>query len=160
MEFSGLLQSIIEREKITVLDENNIDDFLKAHGDVVLLAAGDHERMMETNDAAVILPEIVKASSGHLTPAVVAREFEREVQRRYRFSAFPTMLFLRSGGYLGAISRVLDWADYVARINQILAGQVCEPPEFKIPGGFKRPSEIAAEKSMKDKLIEEGADNV
>ncbi|WP_319531236.1 hydrogenase-1 expression HyaE [uncultured Cohaesibacter sp.] len=159
MTFSPLLNSIIEREGIAVLSDDHLDAFLAANGDVILLVAGDHERLMEVNDAAVILPELVKASAGHLTPAVVARSDERLAQRRYRFSRFPTFVFLRNGGYLGALSQVLDWADYVTEINAILKREVSEPPAFKMPGGFTPPSEQQPA-NIKTKLIEEGADNV
>ena len=110
MDFSPLLSSIIEREQIAVLTEDTLDAFVEQHEDVILLMSGDHERLMEVNDAAVILPELVKASAGRLVPAVMARDGERLAQRRYRFSRFPSFVFLRKGGYLGAISNILDWS--------------------------------------------------
>ena len=134
MDFSPLTTSIIEREQIAVLNEDNMDDFLAENGDVILMICGDHQRLMEVNDAAVILPELVKASNGLLTPAVVERGFERDLQRRYRFSSFPSFVFLRDGGYLGSLSRVLDWSDYITEINAILAKEPSEPPAFKIRG--------------------------
>jgi hydrogenase-1 operon protein HyaE len=171
MDFSPLTTSIIEREQIAILNEDNMDDFLAENGDVILMICGDHQRLMEVNDAAVILPELVKASNGLLTPAVVERGFERDVQRRYRFSSFPSFVFLRDGGYLGSLSRVLDWSDYITEINAILAKEPSEPPAFKIRG-FETPAKTETgatngaavtpkpEKSMTDRLIEEGADNV
>lgn len=158
MDFSPLLTSIIERENIPVLTNDTLDPFLEANGEVILMVAGDHERLLEVNDAAVILPELAKASAGRLTPAVMARDDEREAQKRYRFSKFPSFVFLRDGGYLGAISRILDWADYVDEINDILAKEASEPPAFKI-AGFTAPAQNDAA-SISTQLIEKGADNV
>ncbi len=158
MDFSPLLSAIIERESIAVVTEDTLDTFLKDNGDVILMVPGDHERLLEVDDAAVILPELVKASNGHLTPAVMARKDERIAQRSYRFSSFPAFVFLRQGGYLGAISRVLDWADYVEQINDILAREVSEPPAFQIKG-FTAPSE-AKQADITSQLIEKGANNV
>jgi hydrogenase-1 operon protein HyaE len=45
------------------------------------------------------------------------------------------MVFLRDGGYLGAITRLLDWDDYLERIRAILAARPHEPPPFELPGG-------------------------
>ena len=132
--FSSLLSSIIERHAYPVLAEADIAAFAAQHGHCVPFFAGDADRLMESNDVAVILPELVKASGGGLTAAVVARESERALQRKYRFSAFPALVFLRRGVYLGAISRVRDWVDYVQEISEILAREPSEPPPFKLPG--------------------------
>lgn len=157
--FSPLLTSIIEREKITVVDEASLDEFAKANGDVILLASGDFKRLVEVNDVAVILPELVKASNNALTPAVVDRESERAIQLRYRFNAFPALVFLRDGEYLGVITRVLNWNDYVQQINEILAKEPSQAPSFKLPDGCGTPPE-PAKTSTVDRLIEKGAENV
>lgn len=157
--FSPLLDNIIERENIAVLNEDNVDEFLGKNGDVILFIGGDHKRLVEVNDVAVILPELVKASNNELTPAVVERGSERAMQLRYHFNAFPSLVFLRDGEYLGVISRVLDWNDYISEINEILARQTSQPPSFKLPDGCATPAP-AAQTPIVDKLIEKGADNV
>jgi len=133
--FSPLMESIIERESLPVVSAATLDDFAKANGDMVLFVGGDWHRHVEVNDVAVILPEIVKASGGHLSAAVLERDSEREVQTRYRFNRFPSLIFLRDGEYLGVIQKVLDWADYVTEINEILAGEATPPPQFEFPEG-------------------------
>lgn len=157
--FSPLLETIIERENISVVTEENIDAFAGSSGDVILFFCGDFKRLVEVNDVAVILPELVKASDGALTAAVVDRESERALQRRYRFNAFPTLVFLRNGDYLGAISRVLDWGDYITEINEILSREPSEPPAFEFPEGCGTPTP-AAGKTTTEQLIEKGAENV
>lgn len=133
--FSPLLSTIIDRHGYRVLAHADIPAFTRAHDHCVLFFAGDAARLMESDDLAVILPELIKASAGALVPVVVARESERVLQRTYRFAAFPALVFLRRGEYLGVISRVRDWADYMREIPEILAREPCEPPPFKLPGG-------------------------
>lgn len=132
--FSPLLTTIIDRHAYPVLAHADIPAFASAHAHCVLFFAGDAERLMESDDLAVILPELIKASAGKLVPCIVARESERVLQRMYRFSAFPALVFLRRGEYLGAISHVRDWADYMREIPEILARTPSEPPPFKLPG--------------------------
>ncbi len=56
------------------------------------------------------------------------------MQRRYRFNAFPALVFLRGSGYLGAICRVLNWQEYLSEIASILALEPSVPPPFELPG--------------------------
>lgn len=157
--FSSLVDTIIEREEYNVVNEETIDDFTKKNGDVILFFCGDHKRLVEVDDVAVILPELVKASNGALKACVVQRDSERKLQARYRFSAFPALVFLREGEYLGAIARVLDWNDYVVEINEILSRQPSEPPAYKLPKGAETPVH-AKPKTATEQLIEKGAENV
>ncbi|MCB1477480.1 MAG: hydrogenase-1 expression HyaE [Tepidamorphaceae bacterium] len=134
-QFSPLLQSIVEKHGYTVVDEESLAAFAAANEHVVLFFAGDAERLGESNDVAVILPELHAVFRDVLVPAVVSREAERGLQRRYRFNAFPALVFLRDGQYLGTIQRVLDWGDYLREIPEILGRTPSEPPPFKLPDG-------------------------
>ena len=96
---------------------------------------GDPERLVEVADVAVILPEILTEFKGRLTPALVEKSAERGLQRRYRFNAFPALVFLRGGEYLGAICRVLDWQDYLMEVQSILAREPSVPPAYEFPEG-------------------------
>lgn len=133
--FSPLLQTIIERENYPVLTNDTLDSFLAENEDVILLVAGAHERIVEVNDVAVIYPELLKAFTGRLTPAIIDRASERGVQLRYRFNAFPSLIFLRKGGYLGTISKLLDWQDYLTEISEILSRTPTNAPAFQFPEG-------------------------
>lgn len=138
--FSPLLQSIIEREGWTIVDHHTLDDIAAEHPLSVLFFAGDAARLAESNDVAVILPELVRMFDNLIVPLVVAREAERELQKRYRFNAFPTLVFLKEGAYLGAIPRVLDWQDYVREIAAIVTRETSEPPPFRFPDGCGAPA--------------------
>lgn len=130
-----LIEALVTRHGFAVVDEATLDAFLAAHEHSLLFFPGDAERLVESNDVAVILPEILKAFQGRITPALVAKSAERILQRRFRFNAFPSIVFMRRDGYLGVLSRVLDWSDYLSEIPSILSREATEPPPFRFPDG-------------------------
>lgn len=129
-----LIEALVTRHGFTLVDETTADAFLQAHEHALLFFPGDVERLVESNDVAVILPEIMKVYGRKIAPALVAKTAERALQKRYLFNAFPSIVFTRLGGYLGHISRVLDWQDYLSEIPQILAREV-SVPKFDFPDG-------------------------
>ncbi len=133
--FAPLIQSLIDRHGWPVVTPETLDAFLARDGEVALFFSGDAGRLEESGDVAVVLPEILKVFGGRLAAGVVERAFERELQRRYRFSAFPALVFLRGGDYLGAIARMKDWDVYLSEIAEILSREPSEPPPFKLPNG-------------------------
>ncbi|MDP2781862.1 hydrogenase-1 expression HyaE [Devosia sp.] len=137
--FSPLLQSIIEREGYPVVDHDDLDAVTVELPFAMLFVAGDALRVAESNDVAVVVPELDKAFAGAITPLIVSRDSERDIQRRYRFNAFPVLIFLRYGEYLGVIPRVQDWNDYIRDIPEILSREPSEPPAFQFPDGCGAP---------------------
>jgi hydrogenase-1 operon protein HyaE len=130
---SPLIDALTSRHGFTAVNEQSLDAFLAAHAETVLFFPGDFERLVESTDVAVILPEILKSLQGRLAAAIVERGAERALQRRYRFNAFPALVFLRGAGYLGAITRVLNWQEYLFEIPRILEQETSEPPAFEFP---------------------------
>lgn len=110
----------------------NHDEFINQQGLSVLFFAGDPARYRETADVAVILPEIVALTEGNLRPGIVDRDSEIELQKHYGFRRWPALVFLRDGGYLGAICKVRDWDDYIAEIGELMTAETTRPPGFKI----------------------------
>jgi len=142
--FSPLLTTIIDREDLEVVDLAALD---RKAGETVfsmVFFPGDAERLAESNDVAVILPELTRALQGQVRPFVVDRESERDLQRRYRFNRFPSLVFLREGAYLGVIQGVLDWTDYLTEISDILSRDPSDPPPFAFPEGCGVSSGVAA----------------
>ncbi len=129
-----IIQTMIETNAYPVTGLDTLDDFTSANRYVVLFFTELMKPVPETADVAVILPELEKAFDGRFAVAVVAWEAQRDLQRRYRFTKYPSLVFLKDGDYLGAISGVLDWADYLAEIESILAAEPGEPPPFVFPG--------------------------
>ena len=109
------------------VDETTIDAFLSAHDHAILFFSGDAERLVEVNDVAVILPEIMKVFGEVLTPAIVDRSSEMSLKERFGFGAFPALVIARGTDVLGSISRVLDWQDYLKEISAILVRDPNDP---------------------------------
>ena len=130
---SPLIDRLVKELDYAQLDTDNFDTFVRAHEHSVLFCSSDPKSFPESNDVAVILPELIAAFSQRLVPAVVARSFENTLQRRYGFKAWPALVFLRRSDYLGAICRVQNWSDYCDQINTLLAAQTRRPPSVGIP---------------------------
>ncbi|AOU97393.1 hypothetical protein BI364_04770 [Acidihalobacter yilgarnensis] len=128
-----LIDRLTQTLGYTLLDADNFEDFVAAAPQCVLFFTEDPASFPESNDVAVILPEIARRFAGRLVPAVVARGYEREIDKRYGVREWPALVFLREGEYLGAIARVQNWQDYVAAIEEILAGDTHRPPGIGIP---------------------------
>jgi hydrogenase-1 operon protein HyaE len=135
MSFIPLLKMIIEENNYPVVSEDSLDDWAISQDVVMLYFGGDGERLDETADVAVVLPMLDQHFKGQIQVAVVDRASERQLQLRYRFNAFPTLVFLKRGQYLGAISRMQDWSDYVSMVEEILKGEPGEAPAFRLPHG-------------------------
>lgn len=113
----------------------NHDEFVAEPGMNVLFFPGDPATVKDATDVAVVLPELVNAFEGQLRPGVVTDTFGdgRMLKRQYGFSEFPTLIFIRSGGYVGAISRIQDWGEYLDKISDLFVATPKRPPGFSIP---------------------------
>lgn len=97
------------------------DTFLAAPGDAVLFFTENPETNAETLDVAVVLPEIINAFAGRLRPAVVSREAERELQKRFGFARWPALVFVRGGELVGTITGIHDWDAYLEKVAALVA---------------------------------------
>jgi hydrogenase-1 operon protein HyaE len=130
---SHLIEQLVDTHGYTLLTEETRDDFLNQTEHAVLFFTEDPTRFHESNDVAVVLPELIKVFGDQITPAVVDRRIEKDLQKAYGFRAWPSLVFLRRGEYLGAISRMSDWDDYLSNIRSILASEPSSPPSIAIP---------------------------
>ena len=128
-----LIQQLFDDYHYPEIDLSGHDAFVNQEGVSVLFFAGDPKRFRDTTDVAVVLPELVKAFGGRLNPGVVASADEQELQMRYGFKAWPTLVFMRTGGYLGAITGIQNWGDYLQEIQVLLTAPARRPPAFKVP---------------------------
>lgn len=129
---SPLIDQLIDERGYALLTEDNFDSFVNEHDYAVLFCTEQPHRFPESNDVAIILPELVKRFP-ELSPAVVAQAYEKKVQGRYNFSVWPSLVFLKKGRYLGTISKVQDWDIYLAEIPSILALEPRRDPGIGIP---------------------------
>lgn len=119
-------------EQVTL---DNHDDFVNATGMNVLFFPGEPSTVKDATDVAVVLPELVHAFGDQLRPGVVPDTFGdgKELKRHYGFSAYPSLVFVRSGEYVGTITRIQDWGDYLKQIAELLVAAPSRPPGFSIP---------------------------
>ncbi|MGZ8181521.1 MAG: hydrogenase [Methylobacter sp.] len=129
---SVLLQQLQTRHNLQLLDADNYDQFIYGNDTVLLFFSNDPVMFPESHDVAVILPELLKAFTGRLQAAVISKAIERELQARFHFTKWPSLVFLRGGEYLGVITGIKNWQEYLVEITQILAAEVTKPPGFDL----------------------------
>ena len=130
-----LIDRLIDELGYVRVDAGNHDEFIAADGMNVIFFPGDPQTVKDATDVAVILPELVKVYDGRLRPGVVTDVFGdgKDLKRRYGFREYPSLVFVRGGDYVGTISRVQDWSDYLEQVSNLLGAPVCRPPGFAIP---------------------------
>lgn len=129
---SFLLEQLQTRHNLPLLDADNYDLFVHGNDTVLLFFSNDPAMFPESRDVAVILPELQKAFAGRLQTAVIDKAIERELQARFRFTRWPSLVLLRGGEYVGAISGIKDWREYLVEIDRLLAIEAGEPPGFDL----------------------------
>lgn len=99
----------------------DVAEFTARPGLHCLFIPGDAVRNLETVDAAVILPELRMAFQNAFDCALVDDSIEAQVRDAHKALKTPGFLFFRDGFYLGAIEKIRDWDDYIARTSHILS---------------------------------------
>jgi hydrogenase-1 operon protein HyaE len=122
LKMHPLLARLAARPGCIELDESGLADFVRGPDEAVLFFTADPARVRETLDLAVILPELARSVAhaprvGVLPPGLAQRHAARYALRRR-----PALVFLRGGGYLGAIEGLRDWADYLRLADELLTG--------------------------------------
>jgi hydrogenase-1 operon protein HyaE len=119
----------------TEISLENHDAFVQQPGLNVLFFPGDPETVKDATDVAVVLPELVAVFENRLNPGVVADTFGAgmKLKRQYGFTHYPSLVFVRGGEYVGTITRIQDWGDYLSQINAMFAAPARRPPGFSIP---------------------------
>lgn len=130
---SGLIARLEARYGFVALDTASFAAFAAAPGDCVVLFAEDPARVPETWDVAVVLPEVLKELSVPPRAGILTASAACELQVRYGFRAWPALLFLRDGEYLGVIEGMRDWADYRREVPAMLARSASRAPTVGIP---------------------------
>lgn len=116
-----LIQQITEQHNYPILNADNYDDYVKKQDYSVIFFGGDPKRYPETNDVIVVLPELERAFKDQFNIAVVDESAERALSKKYGFTMWPALVFLKKGEYLDVITRIQDWSDYMNDIPVILA---------------------------------------
>ncbi len=87
-----LIDALTRKHGFAAVNEATLDAFLKAHAEPVLFFAGDAERLVESDDVAVILPELLKVFP-QLAPALVEKPAERAASASLSVQRLPCAHF-------------------------------------------------------------------
>lgn len=130
-----LIDRLLEEFGYAEVSLDNHDAFVAQAGMNVLFFPGDPNSVKDSTDVAVVLPELVAAFGDILTPGVVTdvRGAGAELQKKYGFGAYPALVFVREGDYVGAITRIQNWTDYLDEISDLLVAPPKRAPGFSIP---------------------------
>ncbi len=101
-------------------DMASVEAHLATPGIHCLFIPGDPVRNLETADAAVILPELQIAFQRSFDCALVGDAIEAKLREAHGVLKTPSFLFFSEGRMVGAVARIRDWDDYMARIPYIL----------------------------------------
>ncbi len=112
---------------------DTVADWTAGGGDRVVLLAGDPVRFPEGQDVAAVLPELMAAFKGRFKVAVVARDDEDAVARKYGSQRWPTLLFFRDGEYVTALAGMQDWEVYLSGVEAALKMPTSRAPTIGIP---------------------------
>lgn len=118
---SPLLQALCDRHAIPVLSPAEFSGFIQQQACVAVLCTENPTQFPESNDVAVILPQLARHFSTLLVPALADEALEKQLQAQYRFYKWPTLLFLRRGELLGSVTGMQSWYDFVIQVENILA---------------------------------------
>lgn len=136
-----LIDRLLNELAYPVIGLGNHDAFVAEPGMNVVFFPGDPATVKDATDVAVVLPELVGAFKGQLRPGVVTDVFGdgKTLKMQYGFREYPSLVFVREGDYIGTISRVQDWADYLNTIAGFLTATPRRAPGFAIPVVSEQP---------------------
>jgi len=117
---SPLIDQLMTRHGCAQLDAAGLEAFVAAKGAGMLIVTGDPLTNLESDDLAVIVPELMKVFPGGFRAGVVERDLEKEVRHRFDVWATPALIFVEEGRLLGALPKVRDWSEYLFEISRIL----------------------------------------
>lgn len=131
--FEKLLERLRTQSKVVLLDKEGLEAFVMAGGDGMVLFAQEPDQQPETWDVAVILPEVLKLFGDRLRAAIISPEQARKEKTRYGITRWPALVFVRDGGYVGAIEGMCNWDEYMRAIAEMLEKPATRPPSVGIP---------------------------
>jgi hydrogenase-1 operon protein HyaE len=128
-----LLERLTREFRYAAPTLEEFDAFAARTGDTLLFFADDPERIKETLDLAVILPEIAHAFPGRFEVGVLLPAVANSVAPRYGVRRWPALVLLRDGLYVGAIEGVRDWDEYRFQVARLLEIEPSAPPQSLVP---------------------------
>lgn len=131
--FDRLLERLRVQSNITLLDETGLEDFVATAGDGMVLFTQEPDQQPETWDVAVILPEVLKFTGARLRAGIISPDLARKEKARYGIARWPSLVFVRDGGYVGVIDGMRNWDEYTREIAEMLDKPIGRAPSIGIP---------------------------
>jgi len=126
--FPELIQQLITKNNYPLLTEETVGTFVEQHHYSVLFFCNDAKMFPESLDVAVILPELMATFNNQIEPAIISRDDEMNIQKKYGFKTWPSLVFFKDGAYVGTISKVRNWDEYINEIQEIMLSKPSVPP--------------------------------
>lgn len=123
-----LIERLFSRHGFARVDDASAAAFGAEPGAALLVFLEDPQRVRETLDLAVIVPELALAFPGRFRVGVVLPGEARTLQGRYGLRRFPACVIVRDGSYLGAIEGLRTWDEYTSGIAALLGRAPSRPP--------------------------------
>lgn len=127
-----LVARLVSHHGAQWVDAANAEAFGAQAGHQLLFFSGDAVRFPECLDVAVVLPELQAAFPGRFGLGAVLPSDEDAVAARWGVRHWPSLLLLRDGGYVTTLVGMLDWTDYLERLDQALQMPVRRAPGIGI----------------------------
>jgi len=128
-----LVAQMFSRHGCVEVGADTIESFLAQPGHALLVFTEDPVRFKETLDLAVIVPQLQRAFPGRFAVGVLLPAAARQVQPRYGFSRWPSLVMVKDGQYVGAIDGLRNWDEYLDGLNALLEAAPTRPPTVGIP---------------------------
>lgn len=131
----ALIERLMQELNYPQVTLDNHDSFVETPGLNVLFFPGNPDTVKDATDVAVVLPELIAVFAPQLNPGVVTDTYGagQKLKQKYGFTHYPSLVFVRSSEYVGVISRIQDWDDYLSRITVLMASPGRRAPGFSIP---------------------------
>ncbi len=114
------LDRAAERGGWELIDAAGLGAFLERAGPNVLFFAADSSKRPETDDLAVIVPELQKTFANAFRVGLVRGEAIEALKSRFDVRALPCLVLLHGAMPHAALSRLQNWADYRAKFAAFL----------------------------------------
>ena len=140
MDAHERLQSLLRRQEqqhqVLVLQgesaEAMLDAFEAGPGVRLLACLAEPQRNPESQDLAVLLPEIA-VIAGAEAVAVAPPALAERCAARHGVTRWPTLVLLRDGSYVGAIDGLRDWVEYRRLLTDLDQAPRQRPPGVGVP---------------------------
>ena len=132
-DYSGLVARLAERNGYRVLEEADALEFALSEGDCLLVCLDDMQQYPESWDVAVVLSDVLHSADYAPRVGLAGAAATRILKPRYGFNRYPALVFLRDGGYVGAIEGMRDWQAFVREVTEMKTRPISRAPGIGIP---------------------------